>query len=260
MADVEIISTEFLSEGETIRGNFVTPPGEGPFPGVCKFHGLPGGPDQVEGLALMLAEAGFVVLTFDFRGFRTSDGLFTLSGQIKDAKVALTHLLESDLTVDSWSGIYAASWGAAVAICTLAEDSRCSALCLRAPIFDTLWFAQSPMIRPAVDSIAETDPTQIRGIDDPEIRVEMLRRMVEDAKVHNPMNEISKISPRPLLIVHGTDDVGVPLAGVKRLYELAGEPKDLVVVEGADHNLSDPRVYEITMKTGVEWFKKQWVS
>lgn len=260
MTDVRVLPTEFISEGEIIRGNFVVPHGEGPFPGVCKFHGLPGGPDQVGGFALALAEAGFVVLTFDFRGFRTSDGLFTLSGQIKDAKVALTHLLESDLTVDSWSGIYAASWGAAVAICALAEDTRSNALCLRAPIFDTLWFAESPMIRPTVDSIAETDPTQIRGIDDPEIQEEILRGMVEDAKVHNPMNEISKISPRPMLIVHGTDDVGVPLAGVKRLYELAGEPKELIVVEGADHNLSDPRAYEITMSTGVEWFTKQWLS
>ena len=259
MADIEIFPTEFTSEGETIRGNFVIPSGEGPFPGICKFHGLPGGPDQVDGFAMNLAEAGFVVLTFDFRGFRQSEGLFTLSGQIKDAKVALTHLLDSDLTVDSWSGIYAASWGAAVAICALAEDPRSNALCLRAPIYDTLWFVQSPMIRPAVDSIAETDPTQIRGIDDPELQEEMLRRMVEDAKVYNPMNEISKISPRPMLIVHGTDDVGVPLAGVKRLYELAGEPKELVIVEGADHNLSDPRVYAITMKTGVDWFKKHWV-
>jgi fermentation-respiration switch protein FrsA (DUF1100 family) len=258
MVDVKLISTSFISEGETIRGTFVVPLSEGPFPGICKFHGLPGGPDQVGGFALALAEAGFVVLTFDFRGFRQSEGLFTLAGQIKDAKVALNHLLDSDLTVDSWSGICAASWGAAVAICTLAEDPRVNALCLRAPIFDTLWFAQSPMIRPAVDSIAETDPTQIRGIDDPETQEELLRRMVEDAKVHNPMNEISKISPRPMLIVHGTDDVGVPLAGVKRLYELAGEPKELVIVEGADHNLSDPRAYEITLKTCVEWFAKQW--
>jgi len=260
MADVRVLPTDFQSEGETIRGNFVVPNGDGPFPGVCKFHGLPGGPDQVDGFAMDLARAGFVVLTFDFRGFRQSEGLFTLSGQIKDAKVAITHLLDSRLTVDTWSGIYAASWGAAVAICALAEDPRCNVICLRAPIFDTLWFAESPMIRPAVDSIAETDPTQIRGIDDPGTQEELLRRMVEDSKVHNPMIEISKISPRPLLIVHGTDDVGVPLAGVKRLYELAGEPKELVIVEGADHSLSDPRAYEITMKTGVDWFKRHWNS
>jgi fermentation-respiration switch protein FrsA (DUF1100 family) len=255
-----VVPTEFLSEGETIRGNFVVPDGEGPFPGICKFHGLPGGPDQISGLATKLADAGFAVLTFDFRGFRESDGLFTLSGQIEDAKSAITHLQKSDLTDDSWSGVYAASWGAAVAVCTLADDKRTDALCLRAPVYDTLWFSESPMIRPSMEFIVETDPTQVRGIDNPEIQEKILRRMIDDSKIYNPMNEVSKISPRPLLIVHGTDDMGIPLAGVKRLYELAGEPKDLVVVEGADHNLSDPRAYEITMDTVVDWFSNQWKS
>ncbi len=258
MVGIRVIPTEFTVEGETLRGHFVFLPGEGPFPGIVKYHGLPGSPEQISGAATRLAKAGFAVLTFDFRGFRESDGTFTLSGQIQDAKAAITHLLESDLTLDSWSGIYAASWGAAVAVCTLAQDKRTNAICLRAPVYDTLWFAESPLIRPAVNSIAEIDPSQIRGIDDPETQQFVLKKMVEDSKIHNPINEVSKISPRPLMIVHGTDDVGIPLAGVKRLYELAGEPKDLVVVEGADHNLSDPRAYEITVSTVVEWFKKQW--
>jgi fermentation-respiration switch protein FrsA (DUF1100 family) len=258
MVGIRVIPTEFNVDGEILRGHFVAPPGEGPFPGLCKFHGLPGGPEQVSGPATILAQSGFVVLTFDFRGFRSSDGMFTLSGQIEDAKAAITHLHESELTLDSWSGIYAASWGAAVAVCTLAEDKRINAICLRAPVYDTVWFSESPMIRPVMEFIAEEDPSQIRGIEDPKVQDEYLHRMIDDSKIHNPMNEISKISPRPLLIVHGTDDVGIPLAGVKRLYELAGEPKDLVVVEGADHNLSDPRAYEITVNTIVEWFTRQW--
>jgi fermentation-respiration switch protein FrsA (DUF1100 family) len=258
MVDVEIVPTEFKVEGETIYGNFVVPDGDGPFPGICKFHGIPGSSDQISGAATHLAEAGFAVLTFDFRGYRKSDGLFRFSGQIKDAKAAITHLLESGLTIDSWSGIYAASWGGAVAVCTLAEDKRIDALCLRAPVFDTLWFSQLPLVRTSAELLRETDPTQIRGLDDPEIFEIVLENMVEDSRVHNPMNEISKISPKSLLIVHGTDDVGIPLAGVKRLYELASEPKDLVVVEGADHDLSDPRAYEITVRTIVDWFKKQW--
>jgi dipeptidyl aminopeptidase/acylaminoacyl peptidase len=255
---VEIFPTEFNSEGQTIRGNFVVPSRDGSFPGICKFHGLPGSPDQLGGAATRLAEAGFVVLTFDFRGFRQSDGLFSLAGEIKDARAAITHLLESDLTVDSWAGVYGASYGGAVATCAAADDTRIKAICLRAPVYDTLWFAQSPMIRPEVDRLAATDPTQIRGIDDPEIQAEILRRMVEDARVHNPMTEISKISPRPLLIIHGTCDVGIDMAGVKHLYEKAGEPKDLVIVAGADHELTDLRTYEITMNATVEWFKKQW--
>ncbi len=258
MADVQVIPTEFESEGETIRGNFVAPIGEGPFPGICKFHGIPGGPDQVTGLATDLAQAGFAVLTFDFRGFRQSDGIFTLAGQILDAKVAISHLLDSELTADSWAGVYGASYGGAVAVCAAAQDTRIKVVCLRAPVYDTLWFAKSPMIRPAVQQILATDPTQIRGIDDPEIRERTLVSMVEDAKTHNPMNEIAKISPRPLFVITGSADVGIDLAGVKRLYELAGDPKDFVVVEGADHELSDPRTYEITMKSVVQWFIKQW--
>ena len=124
MSDIRVVATEFTSEGETLRGFFVTPKGDGPFPGVCKFHGIPGGPDIVGGLATRLAENGFACLTFNFRGFRSSDGVFYLTDQIKDARVAITHLLESDLTLDNWSGVYAASWGAAVAICALAEDKR----------------------------------------------------------------------------------------------------------------------------------------
>jgi len=260
MRDIRVIPTEFSVDGEILHGHFIVPSGPGPFPGIVKYHGLPGSPDQISGAATHLARDGFVVLTFDFRGFRSSDGLFSLSGQIADAKAAITHLQDSDLTFDSWIGVYAASWGAAVAVCTLAEDKRVNAVCLRAPVYDTLWFSESPMIRPAVDSIASTDPTQVRGIDKLEIREKVLFKMIEDSRLHNPMKEVTKISPRPLLIIHGTDDIGIPLAGVKRLFELAGEPKDLVIVEGADHNLSDPRAYEITVKTIVEWYTKQWNS
>ena len=257
MVNAKILPTEFTSEGETIRGNFVVPTGKGPFPGIVKYHGLPGSPDQIGGISTRLAQAGFAVLTFDFRGFRKSDGIFTLSGEIRDAEVAVTHLIESDLVDDSWVGVYAASYGGAVAVCSVPNDPRVNTVCLRAPVYDTLWFAKSPMILPSVKYIAETDSSQMHGIEDPEICEKIVKRMVLDAEVHNPMNEVSKISPRPLLIIHGSDDVLIHLAGVKRLYELAGEPKDLVVVEGADHNLSDPRAYEITVSTVVEWFKKQ---
>lgn len=260
MVGTRVIPTEFESEGEVIRGRFVVPSGKGPFPGIAKYHGLPGGSDQVRGIATHLAQAGFAVLIFDFRGFRDSDGLFTLAGEILDAEAAITHLLDSQLTIDSWAGAMASSYGAAVAVCSAARDLRVKAVCIRAPVYDTLWFAKSHMIRPTVKEIVATDPTQVRGIDDPETQVFLLERMIEDAKIHNPMNEIPRISPRPLLVLHGTDDLGIDLAGVKRLYERAGEPKKLVIVEGADHVLSDPVAYEITMRTTVEWFQEEWAK
>ena len=116
------------------------------------------------------------------------------------------------------------------------------------------------MIRPEIEYLVATDPTQIRGIDGSMVQAEVLDRMAEDARVHNPIKEISKISPCPLLIIHGSDDVIIDLAGVKQFYELAREPKDIIIVEGADHRLTDPHAYEITVNTVVEWFKKIWTD
>ena len=99
MVRVEVVPTEFTSDGENLRGNFLIPEGEGPFPGICKFHGLPGSMDQVGGVASRLAGSGFLVLTFDFRGFRSSEGIFTLAKEIKDAiaKLYFSLLLQNPL-------------------------------------------------------------------------------------------------------------------------------------------------------------------
>jgi uncharacterized protein len=52
-----------------------------------------------------------------------------------------------------------------------------------------------------------------------------------------PAEHVGKIAPRPLLIVHGSDDETVPLAHAMRLYERAGEPKEMVILNGAGHRL-----------------------
>lgn len=260
MRPIQIVPTEFLSEGERIKGDFVTPRGEGPFLGICKFHGLPGSSDQVSGVATRLAESGYAVLTFDFRGFRRSEGVFSLCREIEDAKNAVTHLLESEMTVDGWVAVYGASYGGAVAVCSAARDDRISAVCLRAPVFDTLWFAKSPMIPPAVQHILENSPDEVHGLADLPTQERILKGMVEDAKVYNPMNEIGMISPRPLMITTGDADKGIPLEGVERLYSLAGQPKELVVVKGADHTLSTPGSVAETNSAVLSWFKRVWTQ
>jgi dipeptidyl aminopeptidase/acylaminoacyl peptidase len=212
----------------------------------------------VSGSATKLAEAGFMVLTFDFRGFRRSEGLFSLSNEIEDARNAVTHLLESEMVVDDWAGVYGASYGGAVAVCSAVRDARISAVCLRAPVFDTLWFAKSPMIPPAVEFILETSPDEFHGLADPPTRERILRNMIEDAKVYNPMKEIGRVSPRPLFITTGDADEGIPLEGVQRLFDLAEEPKELVVVKGADHSLSTHKSVAETSRVVLSWFNRVW--
>jgi pimeloyl-ACP methyl ester carboxylesterase len=51
---------------------------------------------------------------------------------------------------------------------------------------------------------------------------------------------VEELAPRcAVLLIHGTDDTVVPLSGSQRLYERAGEPRDLVVVQGGGHVLDE---------------------
>jgi fermentation-respiration switch protein FrsA (DUF1100 family) len=47
-----------------------------------------------------------------------------------------------------------------------------------------------------------------------------------------------RLSPKPLLLVHGTADGVLDCAASKDIYERALEPKRLVLYEGADHTLA----------------------
>ena len=50
-----------------------------------------------------------------------------------------------------------------------------------------------------------------------------------------PCQDIAKIAPRPLLLIHGTNDTVVSPDDATRLYEAAQSPKALWLIEGAEH-------------------------
>jgi fermentation-respiration switch protein FrsA (DUF1100 family) len=65
-----------------------------------------------------------------------------------------------------------------------------------------------------------------------------------------PIEWIKKISPRPLLIIHGTQDDVVYPSSARELYERAGEPKQIVMIDGAGHRL---RLEERAMDCALNW-------
>ena len=50
-----------------------------------------------------------------------------------------------------------------------------------------------------------------------------------------------QVSPRKLLVVHGKADTRLPFACGQQIYDLANEPKELVLYEGAEHRLEECR-------------------
>jgi fermentation-respiration switch protein FrsA (DUF1100 family) len=69
-----------------------------------------------------------------------------------------------------------------------------------------------------------------------------------------PIDHVAKIARRPLLLVHGDKDETVGVSHAHRLYEKAGEPKQIIIIESAGHRL---RQDERTINIVIEWLKSQ---
>jgi pimeloyl-ACP methyl ester carboxylesterase len=50
---------------------------------------------------------------------------------------------------------------------------------------------------------------------------------------------VGDLAPRPLLLVHGTADTILPHRSSEMIYERAGEPRELMLFEDADHRFTD---------------------
>jgi pimeloyl-ACP methyl ester carboxylesterase len=65
---------------------------------------------------------------------------------------------------------------------------------------------------------------------------------------------IGKVSPLPLALVHSTHDELVPLADAQRMLGLSGEPKQLWVVDAADHRFSDNLFeFDRSLLAAIDW-------
>jgi fermentation-respiration switch protein FrsA (DUF1100 family) len=51
----------------------------------------------------------------------------------------------------------------------------------------------------------------------------------------HPAETLSRLAPRPLLIIHASDDASVPPSMAEQLFHAAREPKELWIVPGAGH-------------------------
>src|SRR5262249_39059582 len=53
---------------------------------------------------------------------------------------------------------------------------------------------------------------------------------------YNPREFIGRITPRPMLLIHGEWDPMIPVSHVQELYAHAGEPKELYLIPRGGHD------------------------
>ena len=228
------------SEGLRLVGHLARPTlGSGPAPGLVLCHGFPAGPGgaATSGQTYpafadhLAAETGWSVLTFNFRGTGASEGNFSLRGWLTDLEAAI-----DVLTKEGVSGVWLAgsSTGGSLALCQAAADPRVRGVAaLAAPATFDVWAAHPRQFLDHARQIGViTDPAYPPDVD-------AWGRELADIR---PLDVVSQIPPRSILLMHGTDDDAVPEQDARTLATAAGGAVELRLVPGAGHRLRhDPR-------------------
>jgi len=199
---------------------------------VITCHGLYSSKDSEKYVSIgrKFCGEGLAVLRFDFRGCGESGGLLeetSLTGRMEDLESALDFVEEQGYES---VGVMGSSLGGTVAVLTAAKDRRIKAL------------------------VTWATPCHLDELFRGEV-IEGLERLRQDVRRYDVVKAL-KETRCPVLIVHGSLDEIVPLSHAKVLYENAKEPKDIQIIESADHRLTNPIHREKAIELTLEWFKK----
>jgi uncharacterized protein len=227
----------------------------GPRPVLVLCHGFPAGPggaltsaqtypDLADHLAV---ETGWTVVAFNFRGAGESEGNFSLQGWLDDLVAVVDHAVGLPRGGGVW--LAGSSAGGALALCAGADDDRIRGVAtLAAPADFDNW---------ASDARAFLAHCRLVGvIRDSDFPPDVESWASEFKKVQ-PLTAAAGVPPRPLLLMHGSDDPTVPVSDARALADAADGQADLRVIAGAGHRLRhDPRAIAALMG----WMERQAVG
>ena len=171
-----------------------------------------------------LPRRGFNLFVFDYRGYGRSEGRPTRRGTIEDAQAAVEHVLGRGDVDAGRVGILGQSIGGAIAVVVAAGDERIKGV----------------VIESAFSSYRDEAAHALRANPLTWLFAWPLSRLLIGSG-RDPVDHIADISPRPILIIHGTRDRVVPHEMSRELAERAREPKELWLVEGAGHTGASQR-------------------
>jgi dienelactone hydrolase len=261
----------------------------GGLPGVVLCHGYNGVRDlYLPDAARALAAAGYVALTFDYKGWGGSEGpplRLDPFGRVADAAAAVSFLAGLPGVDARRIGLFGWSFGGSTAIWLAAHDRRVGAVASIVGVGDGARWMRS------VRSAAEWDELMARARHDRAGRLatgqsraapresilrldpESLARstasrqatagaaseipleFIDETVAFRPEWIVDRLAPTALLLVTCERDAVVPPAESEALYRRAGEPRRLVVIAGAGHyDVYAGAAFERTMAESLSWF------
>lgn len=223
-----ITGVTFGSDGHALVGVLYLARGGEPKPTVLLLHGCPGIEQNLD-LADALRDSGWNALSFHYRGCWGSSGRYDLRTIPRDVTVAVDYLRSGEHpSIDrDRIAVVGHSLGGWAAVLAAAGDQRLRAVAACGAVADLAAITLSAAdVRQEITRFVAAEPE------------EFCRQRDEVAAGPQPIDVARSISPRPLLIVHGSDDEWVPVTQGRTLHDRAGPPRRYVELEGANHSFS----------------------
>ena len=286
-------AVSFYSEGVKLAGDLFLPadvkPGDRRA-GIVLCHGYTGVrsiylPDN----ARVLAEAGYVVMSFDYKGWGDSEGpksRLAPYSRVADVQAALTFLGAQPEVDAARLGIYGTSYGGATVVFVAAVDLRVRCVVsvvgvgngsrwmrsVRRPdeYHDLLTRAAADRDKRVLTGVSDlTDRNEIllpdrqsaelgaaARRDNPAAVTQLPLEFVDDTLGFNPEWIVDRIAPRPVLFITTDDDRLVPPQESEAMFARAGEPKKLVILKGFGHyEVYGGEAFRQVMDETVAWYK-----
>jgi uncharacterized protein len=222
-----ITGVTFDSDGHRLVGILYLARGEEPKPTVLLLHGCPGLEKNLD-LAARLRDRGWNALLFHYRGCWGSAGRYDLRTIPRDVTAAVDYLAGYPLVDAGRIAVVGHSLGGWAALVTAATEPRLRAVGVygaAARLGEDLRLSPGQLEQEFTRFLATT----------PE---EFAYQVASVGEQMDGRAAVTAIRPRPLLMVHGTEDRWVPVARARELAARAGSPARYIEVEGANHAFS----------------------
>jgi len=226
----------FQSEGEKVAGILHLPEKKSP-PCIIASHGLLSSKESEKYIALgeRFSQEGIAMLRFDFRGIGESEGRIeddTVSRRVIDLGSAID-FIRSRRDLGNRIGLLGSSLGGYVSLIKASSEEKIRAVVIWATPFH-------------LDDLKSNKGAEGHPL--PE------EAFFEDLPKHQLLPLLPKVSN--CLVVHGEKDELVPLDQAWEIFQGLGAPKEIRIIEGADHRLTEPAHRGRAMEHSTAWFKR----
>jgi alpha-beta hydrolase superfamily lysophospholipase len=232
---MKVGKVSFASEGQKIAGILHLPDEKNPAC-VIASHGLLSSKNSEKYIALgeHISGKGIAMLRFDFRGIGESEGRFeddTVSRRIADLDSAIA-FVKSYPGMGNRIGLLGSSLGGYISLIVASRKKEIRAVVLWATPFH-------------LDDLGSkgTEQNPLPG-----------EAFFNDLPRHRLSPLLPKVST--CFVIHGERDELVPVDQAWEIFHTLGAPKEIHVMEDADHRLTKPAHRQRAIDLTVGWFKK----